>query len=57
MNLYAHRTCVCGKNFTTDCNEYTCSVECEDHAWDMEMEQRNKDMYLDSLDHGEEETS
>lgn len=57
MNLYVHRTCVCGRTFRTDSNEYQCSAECEDHAWEMEEEQNNEDMYLDSLDHGEEETS
>jgi hypothetical protein len=32
MSMYAHRTCDCGRSFTTDCNEYTCSAECEDRA-------------------------
>lgn len=49
MSLYAHRTCICGRSFTTDCTEYTCSQECEEQAWEKEMERREEDEYLSSI--------
>lgn len=48
--MYAHRVCICGREFTTDCNEYTCSARCEDEAWEREIERREEDEYLDSLE-------
>lgn len=46
--MYAHRVCICGREFTTDCNEYTCSEKCEDCAWELEMERRCEDEALDA---------
>lgn len=48
MSLYAHRTCICGRSFTTDCNEYTCSRECEDYAWERQAEREAEDAALDA---------
>lgn len=56
MNMYVHRTCVCGRTFRTDSNEYQCSAECEDYVCNQEIEIEEENNYLDSLDHGEEET-
>ncbi len=48
MILYVRRMCSCGRAFATDCNEYFCSQECEDHARMLAEEREAEDLALDA---------
>lgn len=45
---FVRRVCICGREFGTDCNEWFCSQECEDHAREEAEEREAADAALDA---------
>jgi len=42
------RTCICGREFTTDCNDGYCSDACEEHNAEAREARELEDLALDA---------